>query len=94
VNKRQLIAAAARRSSLTQGQVGEALAALLAVISEALAHGDHVTISGFGRFDTQPYAARKLRRFDGQGHYEVPGRSVPVFRSSKRLRERVRRRES
>jgi len=94
MNKRQLIAAAARRSSLSQKQVGEALEILLAVISEALADGDRVAISGFGRFDVQPYAARKLRRFEGQGHYEVPGRLVPVFRSSKRLRERVRRRES
>ena len=93
MNKRQLIAAAARRSSLTQGQVGEALAALLAVISEALAGGDRVTISGFGRFDVQRYRGRKLRCFDGQGHYEVPSRPVPIFRSSKRLRERVRKRE-
>ena len=91
MNKRQLIAAAARRSSLSQGQVGEALAALLAVIAAALAGSDHVVISGFGRFDAQPYAARKLRRFDGQGCYEVAERRLPVFRSSQRLRQKLRR---
>ncbi len=67
MNKRQLIAAAARRSSLTQGQTREALEAILEVIAHALADGDHVTISGFGRFDVQQYAGRKLRRFDGAG---------------------------
>jgi nucleoid DNA-binding protein len=94
VNKRQLIAAAARRSSLTQGQVREALEAIQEVITRALANGDHVTISGFGRFDVQQYAGRKLRRFVGEGHYEVKARRVPIFRSSKLLRQRLRRNDT
>ncbi len=91
MNKRQLIAAASRRSSLTQGQTRQALEAVLEVIAGALAEGDHVTISGFGRFDVQPYASRKLHRFDGPGHYAVGERRLPVFRSSARLRQRLRR---
>jgi nucleoid DNA-binding protein len=94
VNKRQLIAAASRQSSLTQGQTRKALQAILEVIAGALAEDDHVTISGFGRFDVQHYAGRKLRRFDGPGHYIVGDRRVPVFRSSELLRQRLRRRES
>ena len=90
MNKRQLIAAAARRSSLTQGQVREALDAILAVTAETLAGGDHVTITGFGRFDVQQYTGRRLRRFDGEGHYEVKDRRMPVFRSSELLRRKVR----
>ena len=93
MNKRQLIAAAARRSSLSQRQVREALEAVQDVITRALADGDHVTLSGFGRFDMQQYTARTLRRFDGEGHYEVQERRVPVFRSSKQLRQRLRRKE-
>jgi nucleoid DNA-binding protein len=91
VNKRQLVAAASRRSSLTQQQTREALEAILEVIAGALAEGGHVTISGFGRFDVQPYAGRNLRRFDGEGHYEVEDRRVPIFRSSKVLRQKLRR---
>ena len=90
MNKRQLIAAASRRSSLTQGQMREALEAILEVIAGALVDGDHVTISGFGRFDVQQYAGRRLHRFDGLGHYEVEGRCVPVFRSSELLRRQLR----
>ena len=90
MNKRQLIAAAARRSSLTQGQMREALESILEVIADALAKDDHVTISGFGRFDVQQYAGRKLHRFDRLGHYEVEGRRVPVFRSSELLRRQLR----
>ena len=94
MNKRQLIAAAGRRSSLTQVQTREALEAILVVIGHSLADGEHVTISGFGRFHVQHYAGRKLRRFDGPGHYEVEDRRVPVFRSSKLLRQRLRRKDS
>ena len=93
MNKRQLIAAAARQSSLTQGQVREALEAIQEVIARALADSDHVIISGLGRFDVQQYAGRKLRRFDGEGYYEVKDRRVPVFRSSKLLRRRLRRKD-
>lgn len=94
MNKCQLIAAASRRSSLTQRQTREALEAILEVIADVLAEGEPVTISGFGRFDVGRYAGRKLHRFDGPGHYLVDDRRVPVFRSSERLRQRLRRRES
>jgi nucleoid DNA-binding protein len=90
MNKRQLIIAAARRSALTQAQTREALEAILAVIAETLAAGDHVTIAGFGRFDGQQYPGRELHRFDGPGHYAVADRRVPVFRSSRLLRQKVR----
>jgi nucleoid DNA-binding protein len=62
------------------------------VISRALAGDDHVTISGFGRFDTQHYPSRRLHRFDDEGHYTVEERWIPVFRSSPALRRRIRRR--
>ena len=90
MNQRQLVAAASRRSSLTQRQTREALDAVLEVIAGTLAEGDHVTISGFGRVDMQQYAGRRLRRFDKLGHYEVDGRRVPVFRSSELLRRQLR----
>jgi DNA-binding protein HU-beta len=90
VDKRQLIANAAGRSALTREQTGEALHAILDAIAEALASGDRVALSNFGRFEMQRYPARKLRRFDGLGHYKVDDRLVPVFRSSAALRRRLR----
>jgi nucleoid DNA-binding protein len=90
VNKRQLVARAARRTLLTQRQVRQALDALLATIAEALADGEPVALSDFGRFETQRYPGRKLHRFGGQGQFAVEERRVPVFRSSEALRRRVR----
>ena len=92
MNKRQLIVVAARETSLTQRQTREVLEAILEVISRALADDDHVTISGFGRFDTQRYPSRRLHHFDDEGYYTVEARRIPVFRSSPALRHRIRRR--
>lgn len=90
MNKRQLVATAARRTLLTQRQVRQALDALLATIAEALAAGEPVALSDFGRFEAQHYPGRQLRRFGGKGHYTVQAHAVPVFRSSEALRRRVK----
>jgi DNA-binding protein HU-beta len=91
MNKRQLVATAARKTSLTRRQMGDALDALLETIAEALEEGDYVALSDFGRFSIQEYAGRSLSRFGQQGYYAVGSRWIPIFRSSKVLRRRLRR---
>jgi nucleoid DNA-binding protein len=90
MDRRQLVAAAARHSDLTQRQMNQALEALLKAVGEALAAGEAVSISSFGRFEVREYPGRKLRRFDGPGHYTVQERRVPIFKSSAALRRRVK----
>lgn len=90
MNKRELVAATARRTPLTQRQVCQALEALLETVAEALEAGDSVAIADFGRFQVQRYAGRQLRRFAGEGYYRVGERAVPVFKSSAALRRRLR----
>jgi nucleoid DNA-binding protein len=90
MNKRELVAVAAQRTSLTQRQMREALDALLKTIVQALAEGDQVALADFGRFCLQHYPGRSLQRFDGEGQYTVEGRSVPAFKSSAALRRQLR----
>ena len=90
MDKRELVAATARRTSLTRRQVREALDAALETITGALAKGETVAMSDFGRFLVQSYPGRKLRRFDGEGYYFAEDRQVPVFRPSAVLRRRLR----
>jgi integration host factor subunit beta len=94
MNKRELVAAAARRTPLTQRQVRQALDALLEAITDALTEGEPVALSDFGRFLVQSYPGRRLRRFDGAGNCVVEDRRVPVFRSSAALRRRVKEKDS
>jgi nucleoid DNA-binding protein len=67
-----------------------AVDAIFEAIADALACGDTVALSGFGRFSAQDYPGRELSRFGGQGHYRVDGRPIPVFKSSQALRRRLR----
>ena len=94
MNRRQLIVAAARRSSLTQRQVRRALQAILDTVSETLSDGKPVVLPNFGRFDLQRYSGRTVRRFGEEGAYTVRERWVPIFRSAPALRRRVREKRS
>ena len=90
MDKRQLVATAARRTSLSRSQMREAVDALFEVIADTLACGDTVALSDFGRFSVQEYPGRKLSRFGRQGCYIVDSRPIPVFKSSQALRRRLR----
>ena len=88
VHKRRLIAEVARRTSLTQPQVQEALGGILEVIAETMAGGDAVTLVGFGRFEANEHRPRTVQGRDGKT-YHVEGRLVPSFRPYPSLRRRV-----
>ena len=90
MNKRELVTAAARRSSLTQRQMREAIDALLETLIQTLAEGDQVALSDFGRVCLPHNPARPVQRCDGGGQDTVAGRSVPVFKSSAALRRQLR----
>ena len=90
MNKRELIAASARRSRLSQRTIRDALDAVLETIADAMGQGEPVTVAEFGRFLMQRYPGRRLPRFDGSGHFNVEDRMVPVWKSSEALRRRLR----
>lgn len=61
----------------------------LNAVKKALAEGENIEIRGFGTFkvrERQPRTARNPRTGDA---VHVPARTVPVFKPSKHLRERV-----
>ena len=82
------IARQARRTSLTQPQVQEALRGILEVVAETMAERDAVTLVGFGRFEVKEHRPRAVQGRDGKT-YHVEGRLVPSFRPYPSLRRRV-----
>jgi DNA-binding protein HU-beta len=88
VHKRQLIAEVARRTSLTQPQVQEALGGILEVVAETMAAGDVITLVGLGRFEANEHRPRTVQGRDGKT-YHVEGRLVPSFRPYPSLRRWV-----
>ena len=62
VNRSELCARIADRSSLSSADAASAVTAVISTITEALARGETVTIAGFGRFATKDRAARVARQ--------------------------------
>ena len=50
MNVKELVKEAAKRSTLTQREIKEALDAILEVITETLSRGEKIEIRGFGSF--------------------------------------------
>jgi nucleoid DNA-binding protein len=91
MHKRQLVDEVARRSGpwgLTRRQVREALHGILDVLTDQMAQGHAVTITGFGRFEAKEHRERRVVGLDGV-EYEVGSRLVPSFTPYPSLRARV-----
>ncbi|MEO1090845.1 MAG: integration host factor subunit beta [Pseudomonadota bacterium] len=65
------------------------VATVFGVIAEAMARGDRVELRGFGAFSVRHRAARVGRNPRTGEQVEVPGKSVPHFKTGKDLRERL-----
>ena len=68
---------------VTKRDCGLIVDAFLDAVKEALAHGDHIKIRGFGTFKVRHRKARTARNPRTGEPVEVPPRSAPVFRPSR-----------
>ena len=87
MNKTELIAAAAERSSLTKKDAEKALNAAIEAITAALAEGDKVQVSGFGIFEVKTREARMGRNPRTGEPMEIAASKTPSFKASKTLKD-------
>jgi len=59
VTKQDVVDAVANKTGMTKKDAGEAVEAVLDVVTSALRSGDQVTFTGFGKFSTSKRAARQ-----------------------------------
>ena len=89
MNKTQLIASAADKANITKKAASDAVEAVFASITDALAQGDKVTIVGFGTFEVRERAARQgVNPSTKRTHYDSCYK-VPAFKPGKSLKEVV-----
>jgi len=89
MNKSELIAAIAGKSGLTQADAGKALAAFCDCVSETLAKGGDVHITGFGGFSVSKRAARTGRNPQSGDEIQIAAATVPKFKAGKGLKDAV-----
>jgi len=87
MNKRDVVDAVASHLSRPKTEVALAVDAVFTVITEALANGEKVAISGFGNFDARRVAERTARNPRTGEAVLVPAHMAAKFKASRNLRE-------
>ena len=89
MNKTELIAATAHATGMTKKDSERILNMALEIITEALAQGERVQLSGFGTFETRYREARMARNLRTKETVEVPAANIPTFKASAALKDAV-----
>jgi DNA-binding protein HU-beta len=95
MNKKELVAKLAKKTSLTQAQALDVINALFdaesgkGIFAVELDAGRKVTIPGFGTFGTKARAARKGTNPATGKKIEIAAKKYAFFKPGKTLRERV-----
>ncbi len=86
----QVIEELASRAELTKRAAEDALNTLLDIVSEQLAKGNKVTLTGFGTFLVRKRAARMGRNPQSGEPIHIPAQETPAFRAGSALKEAVK----
>ena len=90
MTKLELVQALAERADLTKRAAEDALNALLDVVTEELAKGTKVILTGFGTFLVRRRAARMGRNPQTGEPIHIPEQETPAFRAGSALKEAVK----
>ena len=89
VNRTELCARIAARSSLSRADAATAVDAVVSAIADALERGETVNITDFGKFTTRHRAAGQGRNPRTGEAVAISARTVPTFKARKPLRDRL-----
>ena len=89
MNKTQLIQKIAENGNMTKKDAEVALNAVVAAISDAVAAGEKVQVSGFGSFDVKARDARTGRNPKTGEAVEIAASKRVVFSAAQALKDKI-----
>jgi DNA-binding protein HU-beta len=89
VTKQEFVDAVAGRAGLSKRDAAAAVDACLDTITGALANGDSVTFTGFGKFSTSRRAARMGVNPRTGAPVQIAAANVPKFSAGSQLKKAV-----
>ena len=89
MNKTQLIQKIAENGNMTKKDAEVALKAVIDAISDAVASGDKVQVSGFGSFDVKTRDARMGRNPKTGEAVEIAASKRVVFTAAQALKDKL-----
>ncbi len=89
MKKADLVAAVAAKANISKKDADAAIAALVAVVTEALKEGDEVAIANLGTFKVKERAAREGVNPATGAKIQIAAAQVPAFKAGKALKDAV-----
>ena len=89
MTKSELSTQVAAQASLTKASADAAVSAVFSAITDALANGETVTLTGFGTFSVRSREARQGRNPRTGESITIAASSIPAFKAGKALRDAV-----
>lgn len=89
MNKTQLIQKIAENGNMTKKDAEAALKAVIDAISDAVASGEKVQVSGFGNFDVKTRDARMGRNPKTGEAVEIAASKRVVFTAAQALKDKI-----
>ena len=89
MNKTELVAVVAAKAGLSKKDAERVVNATVDTITESLAKGEKVQMSGFGTFEVKAREARVGRNPRTKETIDIPATRQPVFKASKTLKDTV-----
>lgn len=90
MTKQDLIEVIAKKMGGAKSQANECLNVVLDEISKALAKGQEVILTGFGKFSISKRKARTGRNPQTGKEIKIPATKVPKFKAGKALKDMVK----
>ncbi len=89
MRKQELVKSVAQKLGKSESEASNAVNAVFGVISESLAEGKDVTVSGFGSFKVVERSAREGRNPQTGESMTIAAKKAPVFRAGTQLKRTV-----
>ncbi len=89
MSKKNIVAAVAQSTGMTQTDADKAVSAALDAISEELAKGEKVSFPGFGTFEVRDRAARTGRNPQTGEEIAIAASKVPAFKAGTQLKKAI-----
>ena len=90
MNKSELILAMAAKAELSKKDAESALKAFEEIVTEELANGGKIQLTGFGSFEVTERKARMGRNPKTNEEMLIPGGKAPKFKAGKNLKLAVK----
>ena len=90
MNKIELVAAVAEKAGLSKVDAEKAVSAVLVVVTETLASGADVNVSGFGKWTVSDTKARTGRNPSTGAELKIAASKRVGFKASKPLKDAVK----